>query len=404
MKRLSRKSIATFGQKRRGDYVRVLLDTKRERYEVVFTDASGAKAKRVFPSDRGGKSAAIEWAETFCAERKRLAETPTQRPIPKTTVRQLWLAYTQAPAYTNLRPKSRLNYTERFRKWQQFIGADALCETTTLHDVDQFIQRAQTAGMVINQIRQVLNVARTIYNWGQTRKLVAVNELALHRWKRPKDAVVLEPEEYTDEEFAKLLRGLSPQSPREWRVWVVLMLAGHQAQRANAILHLKWADIDIEEGVINWPPEFQKNGEPLQQPLTWEAVAAIETARWWVRLPEGKAFRKMNRHQRLVAESISRTAWVIPGHGDGTVPYTYQAMWRALRALEERAGVEHRPYRALHGLRKMVGGNVADRTGDARLAMEYLGDKDMKMAKHYLKVRKERLERAANAVSGEVKK
>lgn len=400
MTRVDRMSVQTFGQKRRGDYVRVLKDAKRQRYEVHYVGADGAKRKRVYPMDRAGKAEALAFAEGYVEERKRQATAPTHRPIPKTTVRQLYLAYTASPAFSGLRPKSRINYAERFAKWERFIDKDTIAEAVTLHDVDQFMQRAATAGMAINQVRQVLNVARIVFNWGQTRKLVAVNELALHRWKKPKDAVVNEPEEYTDEEYSALLRVVSPQDARTWRLWVALMLAGHHAQRANAVLHLAWKDIDAEQGVIVWPAEYQKSGEDLIQPLTWEGVAALETSRYWSRLPTGRAFTRMNRRQRLTAESISRTPWVLPGQNNGSEPYTYQAMWRALRAAEERAGVEHRPYRAMHGFRKMVAGNVADRTGDARLGMEWIGDKDMKQMRNYLKRRTDRLKRAADAASG----
>lgn len=400
-RRATRKTVQSFGQKRRGDFVRVLFDAKRDRYEVHYHDTDGAKRRRVFPGDKAGKAEASAFAEAFVEERRRLADGPARKPIPRTTVRQLWTAFTEAPAFSNLRPKSRINYAERFGKWERYIGKDAIADLTTLHDVDGFIQRAAVAGMAINQVRQCLNVARIVYNWGQTRKLVAVNELALHRWKRPKDAVVHEPEEYSDAEYVALLRVVSPQDTRTWRLWVALMLAGHHAQRANAVLHLRWRDIDTEDDRIIWPAEYQKSGDDLTQPLTWEAVAAFETARYWIRLPTGRAFTKMNHHQRLTAEAISRTPWVLPGQNDGSEPYGYQALWRALRAAETRAGVEHRPYRALHGFRKMVAGNVADRTGDDRLAMEWIGDKDMKQARAYLRRRDERLQRAADAASGE---
>jgi integrase len=400
--RIVRKSIRTLGQKRRGDYVRVLQDVKRQRYEVLYADASGVKSKRVFPLSRDGKGDAIKFAEAFHDERKRIAAGDDRRVIPATAVHGLWRAFVEAPAYGDLRAKSQINYAERWRKWETYIGRNTVAATTTLHDVDQFIARARTAGMAINQIRQVLNVARIVYNWGQTRKLIAQNELALHRWKRPKDAVVNNPEEYSDEEYSQLLRALNPQDTRDWRIWVALMLAGHQGQRANAVLHLRWADVDETDGVILWPAEYQKNGEVLTQPLTWEAVAALETARYWLQVPTGRAFTRMNRHQRIAADEMSRSPWVIPGHGNHAgKPYGYQAMWRALRALEERAGVGHRPYRALHGFRKMVAGNVADRTGDDRLGMEWIGDKDMKQARSYLKQRKERMEKAAGVVGGD---
>jgi hypothetical protein len=47
----------------------------------------------------------------------------------------------------------------------------------------------------------------------------------------------------------------------------------------------------------------------------------------------------------------------------------------------------------------MVASNVLDATGDARLAMEYIGDKDLKQMNSYLKRRDNRLERASQALS-----
>lgn len=71
----------------------------------------------------------------------------------------------------------------------------------------------------------------------------------------------------------------------------------------------------------------------------------------------------------------------------------------ALLKAEARAGVEHKERRAMHGLRKLAAGNVADETGDMRLGMEWIGDRDMKQAPAYLKRRSERMDRAAKAAS-----
>jgi len=177
------------------------------------------------------------------------------------------------------------------------------------------------------------------------------------------------------------------------------MLAGHQGQRANAVLHLRWADIDPVLHLIRWPAEFQKNGEVLEQPITDEALSALETARYWLTIPTGRDFTRMNRGQRIVADALSRSPYVLPAHGDPSKPYGYQGMYAALRDLEKDADVEHRPYRALHGLRKMVAGNVLDATGDDRLAMEWIGDRDPKQKRTYLKKRRARMQRAADAAS-----
>lgn len=394
MKRPTRPELARFGK--RGDRVRVVLDRGEERYVVIYRDSDGAPHRKKFPLDADGKREAIAWAETFFAERDRLAKEAAR---PKAiTIAELWAAYCESPAFGDLRPKSQVSYTERWARWERFITSEAIANDTTLNDIDRFITRARVL-IAINQVRQVLNTARIVYNWGQSRKLLTTNEFALHRWKRPKDAKVLEPEEYSAEEFRRMLLAMTPQNARRWRLHVALMLAGHQGQRANAVLNLPWSAIDFTAGLIRWPAAFQKNGTEFEQPLTDEGRSALFTALYWLAVPTGKAFTRMNRHQRLVADALSRSPWVLPGHGDPSKPYGYQALWKSLCAIEKEAGVEHKERRALHGLRKMVAGNVLDATGDDRLAMEWIGDKDQKQARAYLKKRRQRMERAAESIS-----
>jgi integrase len=387
----------------RGDRVKAVIDEKRGRVEVMHRDRAGKMHKRIFANDLEGRRAAKLWAESYHLERARLAEE-RKKPVAQVAVThaELWTAYANAPAFTELRATSKIAYRSRFHKWMTFRGVETAVDETTLLHVDQFMTAARAADMAINQIRQVLNVVRVVYNWGQTRKLVTTNELALHRWKRPKDAKVNEPAEYTEAEYTALLTKLNPQSPGRWRAWVALMLAGHHGQRANAVLHLRWADIDFEEGVILWPAEYQKNGEALAHPLTWEAVSAFLTARQWVELPTGREWSRMNHEQRRRAEQISRSPWVLPSHGKNrqgrNEPWSYQSLWIALNDAEKAANVEHLPYRAVHGFRKMVAGDVADRTGDDRLGMEWIGDRDMKQQRAYLKRRQDRLERAAGVM------
>jgi hypothetical protein len=79
--------------------------------------------------------------------------------------------------------------------------------------------------------------------------------------------------------------------------------------------------------------------------------------------------------------------------------YTYGAAHLALLKAEERAKIEHRPCRAFHGGRRMVVGNITDKTGDARLAMQYVNDRDLKQLPSYLKVREERTDRASAVLS-----
>ena len=395
----ARKTLGTWG--RRGDRVRVLVETSRDRVEVLYRDAQGIDRKRIFGNDKAGRAEACAWAETYHQERAKLeAQRAAPQPI---TMRQLWKEYTTSPAWHDLRAASRPNYADRWRLWIAFIGADAIAGDVRLRDIDRFIVRmrevptANGQPRAINQIRQVLNVVRTVFNWGQSRELLARNDFALYRWKKPKDAKVLEPEEYTPEEYARLLAAASPQDARTWRVHVALVLAGVHGGRARSVLHLRWAD--IVDGAITWPAEFMKQGLDHAQPLTWDAIAALETARYWTRELTGRAFSRQSARQRSARAQLAAAPWVLPGHGDPSKPWGYQAAWLSLRALETKAGVAHKAFRGWHGLRKLSAGNVADGTGDMRLGLEWIGDRDLSQAKAYLKRRDERMDTAATAAA-----
>ena len=70
-------------------------------------------------------------------------------------------------------------------------------------------------------------------------------------------------------------------------------------------------------------------------------------------------------------------------------------MLKGLTNAERAAGVPKLPLRSAHGLRKMVAGRVLDETGDPLLAMQFIGDTNLKMIQKYLKRRDKRLAAAA---------
>lgn len=396
--KIARKTLLQLGAKGAPDRVRVLEDVTADEVVVQYKDARGVSRKRIFPRTRQGKKDASEWGKAYHAERAR-----GHAGRPETTHAQLWKAYTESPAFQSRRFRTKGNYTERWRKWMHFRGERTMVDDTGLIHVDQYYAAAKAGGMAPNQIRGIINVARIVYNWGQSRKLVTNNELALYRWHTAEGEEANEPEEYTEDEFLAVLAELPPHSHRTWRAHVVLMLAGHQGQRANAVLHLRWMDINpAGDDQILWPSEYQKNRLEFAQPMTWDAIAALATAHAWrVRAgytgpwvlfagggnkPIGSPAHGNTRHGRKERTAAQDTA------------YTYQAAYRQLRLAEERAGVAHKPSRAFHGFRKMVAGHVSDRNSDDRLGMEFIGDRDMKQAKKYLKRRSSRMERAALSV------
>jgi integrase len=420
---MKRKTLFTVG--RRGDRVRVLVDETLDKVVVHYRDSQRLPKKKNFDTTKAGRADAIAWAESYHAERGRIeAEKAAPR---KVTLAELWKAFTESPAFlTALRPKSQTSYAYRFNRWMNYLGRDSFVDDTTLLDVDTYFTRGERAGTALNQLRQVVNVARIVYRWGQKRELVQKNALALFRFQQPKDVPVFEPEEYSAEEFAKLLAEAPATDGKRWRLNVMLMLGGHQGMRANALTNLAWPDIDLEDGCIVWSAKFQKNGKEFRQPLTWDALAALETAWYWREVSGyegpwvlfgGGGNKKLGvavaspvtrpRHDRRSSPTDTKpttSSYMRSYRKERTpeqdVPVTYAGMHLALRKCEERAGVEHKPGRAFHGLRKMVAGNVADATQDARLGMEWINDKDPKQMNRYLKSRVVRLDRAAEAAQG----
>ncbi len=74
--------------------------------------------------------------------------------------------------------------------------------------------------------------------------------------------------------------------------------------------------------------------------------------------------------------------------------YGAQALWLALTKAEKRAGVPHRPFRAVHGFRRGVAGDVARGSGDAWLGVQYIGDRDPDRIAEYVQEREDALEGA----------
>lgn len=422
-----RKLLALFG--RRGDQVRVKLDKRRGRVEVYYRDLDRVEHRKVFADSSEGKSEAIAWAETFHTERARIEnerKSPEKRqPI---TLRELWDRFVASPAYMkDIRRATQINYRDRWKKWEAFMKPEAIVNDTSLDDVDRFRNACEAAGIVINSVRQILNVVRTIYNWGQSRKLVTTNEMAVFVWKSPKDAAVTEPGEYSTEEWEAMMRTFRPlalmdgslHAAKNWRPWVTMMLIQHHGQRANAVLHLQWTDIDFETGLITWRAAYQKQGKDVLQPITHGLVSALIVARFWadrhlvmrprrrVRVTDGPRRGKWIRDPELHDEKIE-SPWVLFGERKKMQAYSYSSWHYQFTKAEseavlvvdgvERIGIPHEPFRAGHGGRRMVMGNVLDATGDLMTAMNYIGDTDLKQAKSYDRRRQERIEKASASI------
>jgi integrase len=369
---MTRRDLTPRALQRRKPVVRVIEEMTPRRV-LAFWSVKGLRQYRTFPATKVGRREAQAFAEGVFAR----LTTPEKPPTLGT--RALWTRYLEAEGH-RLRPRTRAIYWAAWRKWELFVGADTIAEDVNTEAVARF--RAVLAPKhAVTQVQGVIRVVKLVYAWADELELIGRNKVGRYRFRIGKDEVKYSAAEYRTAEWEAILRAMGGgQDIRNWRAWCAVLLAGSQGERINAILRLRWSDVDLERAVITWPKATNKIGNVREQPITPEGLSALLTARWWA--------------GRLRV----RGATVIPGATPRSPHYLYMSFRQVLLAAEKRAGIPHLKLRASHGFRKMAAGNVRTRTGDPLLALEWIGDKDLRMAEPYLKGRADRLEELAAPV------
>jgi integrase len=373
-----RPTLAKFGK--HGRRVRVLRNAATSRIHVQWWEGVKCRVK-VFPDSAAGCKRAKRFARE--TSRRRAIDAPVTahpvRPRHRPTIDEVWEAYQEAtfgedsehqlPGYCPLRDATVRNYCDHMRLWLRFVGRSTIADTLTHEDADRFRLRMAKHGYAVHSARRVIGTVRAVLRWAHGRQMIEHDRLETYKVRMAKDAQALEPGEYTTDQIDAILRQWDPCEPRDWRPWAVFILATHAGQRSRAILHLKWSDIDFTAGTITWPGEFQKQGKKLERPLTWPVYSALLTARWW------------RTHESYAGDWVfyARRADSLAQHR----PTPYPTIHYALLKAEQRAGVAHEPYRALHGGRRHVVSEVIELTGDRMLGLEYAGDFDTKALRSY---------------------
>lgn len=354
---MKRETLTSYGPKRGG--VRVIRE--RGLILVAYYNAEGLRKYKSFAKVADAKL----WAETHW--NVRLERT---RPT-AVTVNALWERY-KAAEFHNLRPRTRQNYSDRFRWWSDFLTPTASAESVTLERIGQFRKEQKEAGRAVNQVRGIIRTAKIVWNWGELAGLIERNPLGRYRFKLGKGEKVNRPDAYEEADLADMLATLDPRNPYQWRPWVLMTLLGNQGVRANAALHLRWSDVDFDGNGLTWWDEHDKMGREWWQPLLQPTREAL-----------------------LVALGYSKgSPWVFPSpkrkKGPGAV-YTIQALTEAIHTAEDRAGVQHRDLRACHGFRRLVVNRVRRLVDDPAAALRFVGDTDIRQAVSYVRVRNDEL-------------
>lgn len=390
MKRMTEKprrrpTIASFGPQRGG--VRVLDDPgQRDGYYIVQWSVAGSRRVKTFPRTKEGRVEAIAFGQGVW-DRKREGLVPK----PRISIRELWEAYVTA-VWDSLRPLTQRNYREHWRKFELFLGRDMIAEDVRAEDLDRFRQALRGQGIGVGNLQRMVTNIKTVYRWADERDLLSRNRVSCYRFRIAKEDRPIAPAEYGTGEPERILAELAKHRNRSdgWRPWAAVMLAAHTGKRMHQILHLRLEDVRFAKDEIVWPAAWEKGGKEKSQPLTWGAYAALLTCLHWRQRDEYVGpwlfYSAHVRKQRLGA--------------DPAATYHKSSLWLALVKAEVHAGVPHLARRAMHGFRRRVAGDILEATSDAKMALDYIGDSDLRQASRYLQQRDSRMEEAADIVDG----
>jgi integrase len=358
---VSRHIVKEFGS--RGSRRCLVIRETNGRYLVERYVGGAPKRKRY-----AEKPHAIAWARSWYE-----AGLPTSKDF---TIRQLLDLYLEVEGEKkHWRRSTRLNYLNHRKRIEEALGPDLKANALGHGDLDDLWRKLTKLGMAPNQVRNKVQLLQRVYDWAHARDYVSHNKPGT--WDIP-EVKKRQPGEYAPVDVDKVLAAWDYEDGWEWRPWAVTMFAQSHGFRVNAILHLRWSDVDLERGVVLLREEHDKTKRGWERPLTWDAYAALLTARW--------------HRDRLAGKwTEARTASPFVFCGKGEKPYTYAGYWLALNKAETKAGVKHEPGRAAHGFRRTAVGNVRRATGDAALALLWVGDRDLRQAPSYIKERPEEI-------------
>lgn len=373
-----RKRLATTGE--RGGMIRLfefnLPGLKREKRWVVQWGRGQARRQESFTV----KAEAEAFFKAFEAE----ASKPDAAPV-KLTNRQLWTEY-QTVEWEHLRPNTRRLYADAWRTWEQFAREDAIAEDTTLNTIAEFRKELDARGLRTATVKGCIRAVRVVFNFGERTERLARNRWHLFVYKVSKEKRTKPRAEYTAAEFLAIWRALDPEKAGQWRAWVAVGLLGIYGNRQNEILNLRWDWIVGD--AVTVPSEYVKTGEEGALTLFPLTRGILDVARRWA--------AKDGRQGPYVLYPGTG------GHPTQQAHYSIQSLTDAIHRTEARAKVETVKWRAGHGFRRGLVGDLIDATGDPTLALQAIGDRDIAMLRHYHAKRQPKIDAAIQDRAGKL--
>lgn len=367
---MKRRELLRLGK--RGQLVRVVEATSHGApvYRVLYRKVTGTPAVADYPRTRQGRLDALAFADGAYQQMTRPPASTRER----LTVAQLFPRFAEE-RFSGLAASTQRLYRDSWRHWELFAGPHLPAEDAGRETMARLRTTLERDGYAPSYIQKIITDVKHIYRWAADARLTAPSDVERYRLRfRPED-VPESPAEYRQDDFLALLAAL-PLEGRHWRAHAAIALCGRQGMRQHSVLHLRWEDVDFEAGTITWQKRWMKQRREIVQP--------------------------MRRHSREVltylAQHRQNGPWVFWSARRANQPYTIQGLWAAIEGAEERAGVAKVARRAGHGLRRLLAGQINELTGDAKLAMDAIGDRDERQIGRYVKRREDRVAEAFAAL------
>lgn len=318
-------------------------------------------------------------------------QSKQEHKVERLTLHQLFEKYLLSKE-PNWREATGRSERVRWRVVENVLGAQTPIELVTMDTIDEFravMRKTRAKGKAFirpNQIAHYIGLIKRVYRFASKRGHLKPNPIADYENRLSKDEKRQKLAEYTPAEWAKIIAQFNYRKTREWRPWCALILAGILGPRQRALLGLKIEDIDLRKKTVRWRPENDKLGRDRTQPLPRNAMFAIRVALVW------------RRRIRYTGP------WLFPRveEARGDVPWTYAALVHFLHTRAEKAGVEPKPYVAMHGLRRTAGKNALLASGgDLTVAASWIGDTDIRtFTRSYVNQREGELNPIADWIQG----
>ncbi|MEX1185352.1 MAG: hypothetical protein WEA80_02025 [Gemmatimonadaceae bacterium] len=396
------KKLFQFGQPRRAGYVRAVRERVRGRdmIRVLWKDAAGRHAQS-FDDTRKGLAEAKAFAQGVHEQ----VTTPARTEISPISLRELFDKYLVANMDA-WRPRTLELQRQRWAKFELFAGRATPAHLITREKIDEFKRAMVANDHSVNQVKISISYVTAVFRWGVDRDLIPPTKVMSYRAKFGRDAArkVEKMAEYSADERARLIAQFSPRDANRWRAYALTTLIGLCGPRQQAARSLEWRDIELDEpvfvedpetkerrlqfgGRIHWRPELDKIGSERWQPMP-EPVAEA----FWVAYGWAVRWKYMGRWIFFAVQQRVR---------DRDEPWTYQAAVKMLHDAEARCTppIPHIRFRAYHGFRRGISGDIYDATGSEKAAADWIGDKSMRVVRDsYLLQREEAQQKTAAMV------